>query len=124
MSSESLMAVTAVVLIVLLAMLISLFALLYRSLVAVAAQLTELRRDLMPLLSDVRYISENLTEASVSLRQGMQRTAQMTEALGNIGHDLEFGRRTVMGGVGLFGDLLKPWLEKWTAPKPAAVKTP
>lgn len=122
MSSDVLMAVTALVMVALLAGLIVLCVQLNRSLAVLGTLLTELRRDLAPMLVDVRSITENLTEASGALRDGIQQATQITDAIGNIGADLETGRRTVIGGLGLLGGLLKPWLAKWTAPKALGLK--
>jgi hypothetical protein len=99
-------------LIVLSAVLIGLFTILVKGLQAQAEALRELRRDLLPALSEVRQTSQNLLAASEGLRQGMARIQHLTDALGDIGDDLELGHRSVKSGFKWMGRLLGPWLGK------------
>ena len=74
-----------------------------RSLLAMGANLAELRRELVPMLGDLRTISLNVAIASESLSTGMERVNRMADAIGNLGDDLETGRRAVKGGLDLLG---------------------
>jgi len=94
------------------AVLIGLFAILIQALRTQAEALRELRRDVLPALTEMRQTSQNLLAASEGLRQGVQQVQHLTHALGEIGEDLDLGHRTVKGGIKLAGKLLVPWLGK------------
>jgi hypothetical protein len=64
----------------------------------------------LPLLSDLRMISLNTAAASESLCNGMQKFGRMTDALGNIGDDLEEGRQAVKGSLQSVSQLVSPWM--------------
>jgi|GEM_PF-2589689 hypothetical protein len=99
-------------LVVLCAVLIGLFLLLLKGLQAQAGALRELRRDLLPALSELRQTSQNLLAASDGLRQGVQRVQGLANALGDIGDDLEMGHQGVKSGIKFVGSVLGPWLGK------------
>ena len=99
-------------LIVLSAVLIGLFSILVKGLRAQAEAMRELRRDLLPALSEIRQTSQNLLAASEGLRQGVAKVKHLTDALGDIGEDLELGHRGVKSGIKWAGRLIGPWLGK------------
>jgi hypothetical protein len=99
-------------LIVVSAVLIGLFTILVKGLQTQAEALRELRRDVLPALGEIRQTSQNLLAASEGLRQGMARVQHLTDALGNIGDDLELGHRGVKSGIKWAGRLMGPWLGK------------
>ena len=101
---------TSITLIVLSVILIVLFAMLNKILMAFAQDLQSLQKDLSPLISDARAISLNLAVSSEILRNGTEQVSRVTAALGNIGDDLEDGRRAVKGTVEALGALTSPWL--------------
>lgn len=67
-------------------------------------------RDLSPVISDIRVISLNMAIASEGLAAGMQQVNRVTEVLGDIGDDIEQGRRVVKGTVETVSQLVSPWL--------------
>jgi hypothetical protein len=112
MPNDLLTVTVCATLIVLCAVLIGLFTILVKGLQAQAEALRELRRDVLPALGEMRQTSQNLLAASEGLRQGMARVQHLTNALGDIGDDLELGHRGVKSGLKLVGGLLGPWLGK------------
>lgn len=72
-------------------------------------------RELTPVIADIRTISLNAAMASESLCLGFQQISRVSEALGNIGDDLEEGRRAVKGTVETVNQLVSPLLGllKW-----------
>jgi hypothetical protein len=111
MSPDILLISTSVTLLVLALILVSMFMTLNRSLATLAELLRGMQREVSPMIGDIRTISLNVAAASGSLRTGMEQVQRMTGALGNIGDDLEAGRKAVKGGVEMF---TAPWpLKIW-----------
>ncbi|HXC62794.1 MAG TPA: DUF948 domain-containing protein [bacterium] len=102
----------SITLIVLCVVLIGLFILVIKTMEVQAASMRELRRELLPSLGEIRLISHNLAVASEGLRTGIERVSSLTNALGDIGDDLNLGHRGVKGGLKFVGGLLGPWLAK------------
>ena len=102
----------SITLIVLSVVLIGLCILVIKAIEAQAAGMRELRRELLPSLGEIRLISHNLAVASEGLRTGIERMGSLTNALGDIGDDLNLGHRGVKGGIKILGGLLGPWLAK------------
>jgi|ERR1700722_8801041 uncharacterized protein YoxC len=96
----------SITLLILSALMICMFAMLTRSLSALSKLLKELQVELSPVLRDLRTLSLNVAEVSDNVRTGVQRISRMTEAVGNIGDDLELGRRSVRGGIHLVNNLI------------------
>lgn len=94
---------SSVTLIVLAVCLVVALFMLNRSLLSIGANMADLRQELVPMLADLRTISLNVAIASESLSTGMERVNRMADAIGNIGDDLETGRRAVKGGLDLLG---------------------
>jgi len=107
-----------IVLVVLLGALVALLVLVQRSLSDLGTMLRELQRDLTPVAYELRKISENMASATESLKTGLEKTNRMTDALGNIGDDLETGRRVIKGGVSVLSEIAKPWLAKLGVMRP------
>jgi hypothetical protein len=112
MALDILLISASIALAVLTGILVAMFFKLSRGLAEMGEMLRGMQRELTPLVQDLRTISVNAAAASDSLRTGMQRVGRMTQALGNVGDDLEEGRQMVMGGVELLGLLTAPWLTK------------
>lgn len=102
----------SVTLLVLSAILVALFTNIGKSLAAIAEMLREIRQNILPVMDDVRIIRRQAVALSESLRSGMDGVSRMGEAIGNIGDDLEGGRKAVKGGVRLLERLIGPWLSK------------
>jgi hypothetical protein len=103
----------SVTLLVLCAILVAQLAAIGRSLAALAELLRDLRRETTPMIADLRTISRHAVYLSESLRTGVDGVGRMGKAVGNIGDDLEEGRRSVKGGLKLLGTLFGPWLAKF-----------
>lgn len=91
------------------------FVMLNKSLVAMLEILRRLQGDLQPVVGNLSTISVNLAAASDGLKGSMQQLGRLSEAVGNIGDDLEQGRRAVKGGAEILGalaGLASPWLSK------------
>ena len=110
MTMDLLLISASVALMVLTVILVTLFMMLTRSLANLAELLRGLQREMTPVLSDLRIISRNTAVASESLKNGLQGASRMSEALGNIGSDLEEGRKAVKGTMNTLGALAGPWL--------------
>jgi hypothetical protein len=96
----------SITLFVLSALLICVFAMLNRSLMALTKLLKELHVEFSPAIRDLRTLTLNVAEVSDNVRTGVQRFSRMSEAVGNIGDDLELGRRSVKGGLRLVNSLI------------------
>jgi hypothetical protein len=96
----------SITLLVVSALLICMFIMLTRSLVALSKLLKDLQVELSPALRDLRTLTLNVAEVSDNVRTGVQRFSRMSEAVGNIGDDLELGRRSVRGGIRLVNNLI------------------
>ncbi|HTB33614.1 MAG TPA: DUF948 domain-containing protein [bacterium] len=112
MPNDLLTLIICATLIILSAVLLGLFTILVKGLQAQAEALRELRRDMLPALGEIRQTSQNLLAASEGLRQGMARIQHLTDALGDIGDDLELGHRGVKSGIKWASRLIGPWLGK------------
>src|ERR1039458_10161079 len=110
MSLELFMVAISVTLLVLSAILVALFTAIARSLVGLVELLREMRRELVPLMDDVRIIRHQAVALSGSLQNSMDGIGRVSDAIGNIGDDLEDGRRAVRGGMRLLERLVGPWL--------------
>jgi hypothetical protein len=116
MTSDLLVIWTSIVLTVLAGTLIWALVMLNRSMQSLVGILGRFQDGLSPIVGDLAVISVNMAAASDGLRTSVQQVGRMTEAVGNIGGDLEQGRRAVKGGVELVGSLAAlaaPWLSKW-----------
>jgi hypothetical protein len=96
----------SVTLLVLSVLLLCMFAMLNKSLMALTKLLKDLHVELSPAIRDLRTLSLNVAEVSENVRTGVQRFSRMSEAIGNIGDDLELGRRSVRGGIYLVNNLI------------------
>jgi uncharacterized protein YoxC len=97
---------TSITLLVLSVLLLCMFAMLNKSLMALTKLLKELHVEFSPAIRDLRTLTLNVTEVSDNVRVGVQRFSRMSEAVGNIGDDLELGRRSVKGGIRLANSLI------------------
>jgi uncharacterized protein YoxC len=97
---------TSITLLVLSVLLICMFAMLNRSLTVLTKLLKELHVEFSPAIRDLRTLTLNVAEVSDNVRTGVQRFSRMSEAVGNIGADLEEGRRTVKGGIRMVNGLV------------------
>ena len=113
MPLELYMISTSIALIAVSIILITIFSAINRSLAELNGMLREIKISVSPMASDIRTISRNAAAASESLRTGMEKINRMTDAVGAIGDDLEEGRRSVRGGMRVFGALVAPWLAKF-----------
>lgn|ERR1700677_1027638 len=96
----------SITLLVVSALMICMFAMLTKSLAAMSKLLKELQLELSPAIRDLRTLTLNVAEVSDNVRTGVQRFSRMSEAVGNIGDDLELGRRSVKGGIRLVNSLI------------------
>jgi hypothetical protein len=97
---------TSITLLVVSVLLMCMFFMLNRSLLALTKLLKELHGEFSPAIRDLRTLTMNVTEVSDNVRIGVQRFSRMSEAVGNIGDDLELGRRSVRGGIHLVNNLI------------------
>jgi len=95
------------------ALMLCMFFLLTRSLVALTKLLKDLQLELGPVIRDLRTLTLNVAEVSDNVRNGVQRFSRMSEAVGNIGDDLELGRRSVRGGIRLVNSLISLLVTKF-----------
>ena len=112
-SMEALMVAISLTTLVLLFFLVALFYMLHKALASVAEGMQRSNQALLPLLGEVRLLTMNLTHASESLKGGMDSFGRFSGALGEIGDDLDAGRRTVKLGVGLLKHFAEPLLGKF-----------
>ena len=115
MAPDLLALITSLALIILSVVLISTYVQLNRSMTALADLMKRLQSDVSPIMGDLATISGNMAAASEDLRSGMQQFSRMSDAVGNIGGDIEEGRRAVKGTmemVGALAGLVAPWLSK------------
>lgn len=102
----------SITLLVLSAILVALLTTINRSLGGLFQLLGEFRRDLAPVLEDVRVIRNQAVVLSESLRGGLDGVVRMSAALGEVGDDLQEGRRVVRGGFKLLERWVGPWVAK------------
>lgn len=112
MALELFMISISITLLVLSAILVALFTNIGKSLAALVELLRELRQNINPVLDDVRIIRRQAVALSESLRSGMDGVSRMGQAIGNIGDDIEDGRKVVKGGMRLLERFIGPWLSK------------
>jgi hypothetical protein len=115
MTSDLLVIWTSIALAILAGALIWALVMLNRSMKSLVIILGRFQEGMSPIVGDLAVISVNMAAASEGLRTSIHQVGRMTEAVGNIGGDLEQGRRAVRGGVELIGSLAAlagPWLSK------------
>lgn len=110
MTQDLLLVSASVCLIALTTLLLVLFVRLSKGLTAMGVALRGLEQELTPLLRDLRAISLNVVVASESMNKGLDGLHRLGGALGNIGDDLEAGRRLVKTSVLLAAGF---WQSKW-----------
>jgi len=103
----------SVALLVLCAAIIYLLVILTSGLAAVGIQLRLLREDLAPVLGSLGAAGQNALAVSQAVMGGVRRAERIAEVFSAIGEDLDEGRRSLKGGIGLLGDLLGPWLARF-----------
>jgi uncharacterized protein YoxC len=110
MQLEILALVVVIMLVVVVAFLVQLLIQARTTMQGVDEFVRETRRDLLPLLQELRETSQHLNRAAARIEEGSGRVGDLLESLGEVGDTIHSVNSLVQGGVGRYlGNLAGLW---------------